>query len=53
MIRSTSLGVSVGTPLSVEPSLGVFNQEAFDAIDFALFAARSSVASPLTSIPRY
>ncbi|GAA94791.1 glycoside hydrolase family 5 protein [Mixia osmundae IAM 14324] len=39
-IRSTTLGVSVGNPLSVEPSLGNFSASAMDSIDFALYAAR-------------
>ena len=39
-IRSHTLGISVGTPLSLEPRLGVFNERAFDAIDYALYAAR-------------
>ena len=41
VIRSTTLGVSTGSPLSVEPSLGVFNENALRVIDFAVFAARS------------
>lgn len=50
-IRATTLGVSFGHPLSVLPRLvvsrsgsayeGAFNEEAFEAIDYALFAARS------------
>ncbi|KAI5474838.1 glycoside hydrolase family 65 protein [Pseudohyphozyma bogoriensis] len=40
-IRSTTLGVSVGTSLSVVPSLGVVNQEALEAIDWAIWAAKS------------
>ncbi|GAA5954988.1 hypothetical protein JCM3765_003153 [Sporobolomyces pararoseus] len=43
-IRSTSLGVSFGTGLSIENALNTFkpdNSAAWDAIDFALFAARS------------
>ncbi|KPV77313.1 glycoside hydrolase family 5 protein [Rhodotorula graminis WP1] len=43
-IRSTSLGVSFGTGLSIENALGQFKPEgdpAWDAIDFALLAARS------------
>lgn len=39
-IRSHTLGISVGNALSVEPSLDVFNEAAFDIIDYALFAAR-------------
>lgn len=44
-IRSTSLGVSVGDQRSVMPSLGHVNDDAFDAIDFALFAAKRYVPS--------
>ncbi|GAA5927988.1 uncharacterized protein JCM15063_006052 [Sporobolomyces koalae] len=43
-IRSTSLGVSFGTGLSVENALNTFKPEgsgAWDAIDFAVFAAKS------------
>ncbi|BGP47000.1 hypothetical protein JCM10450v2_002852 [Rhodotorula kratochvilovae] len=43
-IRATSLGVSFGTALSVENALGHFKPDgdpAWDAIDFALLAARS------------
>jgi mannan endo-1,4-beta-mannosidase len=39
-IRSLSLGISVGSLSSIEPSLNVFNDSAFDALDYALFAAR-------------
>ncbi|BGP23694.1 hypothetical protein JCM10295v2_002595 [Rhodotorula toruloides] len=42
-IRSQSLGISYGTPLSIENALGVFKPEgdpAWDALDFAVFAAR-------------
>jgi len=43
-IRSTSLGVSFGTGLSIENALNTFKPDdsaAWDATDFALFAARS------------
>ncbi|GAA5893365.1 uncharacterized protein JCM6883_007643 [Sporobolomyces salmoneus] len=43
-IRSTSLGVSVGTGSSVENALNTFkanDSAAWDAIDFAVYAARS------------
>ena len=33
-IRSQTLGVSVGNPLSVMPALGVYNEQAFDTIDW-------------------
>ncbi|TFY71901.1 hypothetical protein EVG20_g1114 [Dentipellis fragilis] len=39
-VRGHTLGISVGNPLSVEPSLDVFNNEAYEAIDFAILAAR-------------
>lgn len=38
-IRSTTLGVSVGHPLSINPSLGVFNEEALRRVDYAVYAA--------------
>lgn len=38
--RSTTLGVSVGHPLSLEPELDVFNAQAFDTIDWAVYQAR-------------
>ena len=40
IIRSQTLGVSVGNPLSVMPTLGVYNQQAFDTIDYSVFQAR-------------
>jgi mannan endo-1,4-beta-mannosidase len=39
-IRSTTLGVSFGNALSLEPSLNKLNPKAWDAIDYALYAAR-------------
>ncbi|TDL25766.1 glycoside hydrolase [Rickenella mellea] len=39
-VRGHTLGISVGNPLSVEPSLGVFNNAAYEAIDFAILVAR-------------
>ncbi|KAH8118194.1 glycoside hydrolase [Phellopilus nigrolimitatus] len=39
-VRGHTLGISVGNPLSVEPSLDVFNEDAYDSIDFAILAAR-------------
>ena len=41
VVRSTSLGVSTGSSLTVEPSLGIFNENALRVMDFAVFAARS------------
>ena len=40
IIRSQTLGISVGNPLSVMPKLGVYNQQAFDTIDYSVFQAR-------------
>ena len=40
LIRSQTLGVSVGNPLSVSPDLGVYNPAAFESIDWAVFQAR-------------
>ena len=40
LIRSQTLGVSVGNPLSVSPDLGVYNPAAFDSIDWAVYQAR-------------
>jgi hypothetical protein len=39
VVRSQTLGDSVGCDLCIEPQLGVFNPEAFKAIDYALKAA--------------
>lgn len=39
-IRSQTLGVSVGNPLSVMPKLGVYNEQAFDTIDWTIYQAR-------------
>ena len=39
-IRGHTLGISVGNPLSVEPSLDVFNEAAYESIDFAISVAR-------------
>lgn len=40
LIRSQTLGVSVGNPLSVSPDLGVYNQAAFGSIDWAVYQSR-------------
>jgi mannan endo-1,4-beta-mannosidase len=40
LIRSQTLGISVGNPLSIMPSLGVYNEAAFDPIDWSVFQAR-------------
>ncbi|KZO90583.1 glycoside hydrolase family 5 protein [Calocera viscosa TUFC12733] len=39
-IRAHTLGISFGNALSVEPTPGVYNQTAYEAIDFAILAAR-------------
>lgn len=46
MVRSQTLGISYGTSLSIENALNVFKPDgdpAWDALDFAVFAARSYV----------
>lgn len=40
VVRSTTLGVSVGGPRSLEPQLGTFDDRALDAVDFAVAAAQ-------------
>jgi mannan endo-1,4-beta-mannosidase len=40
VIRSQTLGVSVGNPLSLMPTLGHYNEEAFKTIDWTVFQAR-------------
>jgi mannan endo-1,4-beta-mannosidase len=39
VVRGQTLGISTGNPLSVEPSLGVFNDKAFASIDYAIYHA--------------
>jgi mannan endo-1,4-beta-mannosidase len=39
VVRSHTLGISVGCSLCLEPSLGNFNQTAFDSIDYAIQSA--------------
>lgn len=41
VIRSHTLGISTGCPLCLEPKRGVFNQVAFQHIDFAIEAAEA------------
>ncbi|TVY47505.1 Mannan endo-1,4-beta-mannosidase [Lachnellula occidentalis] len=51
LIRSQTLGVSTGNPLSLMPSLGVYNEDAFKTIDWAVFQARQHglrIMAPLT-----
>lgn len=40
LIRSQTLGVSVGNPLSMMPTQGVVNEQAFASMDWAIFQAR-------------
>lgn len=40
MIRAHTLGVSTGNPLSMMPTLGEVNEQAFDTIDWAVYQAR-------------
>jgi len=40
LIRSQTLGVSVGNPLSLMPALGQYNEQAFVTIDWSVFQAR-------------
>ena len=40
-IRAHTLGISVEHALSVQPSLGVVNEEALRVVDFAVYAARA------------
>lgn len=40
VVRSHSLGISVGCPLCIEPSLGVFNETALRHIDYAIQSAK-------------
>lgn len=50
-IRSQTLGVSTGNPLSIMPTLGAVNEEAFATIDWAIFQARQHglrIIIPLT-----
>lgn len=50
-IRSQTLGISVGNPLSLEPELDVWNDEAFDTIDWTVYQAREHgirLFAPLT-----
>lgn len=51
VIRSQTLGVSVGNPLSVMPALGLYNEQAFATIDWSVFQARQHglrIVAPLT-----
>jgi mannan endo-1,4-beta-mannosidase len=51
LIRGHTLGVSVGNPLSMMPSLGVYNEAAFEPMDWAVYQARQHdlrIFAPLT-----
>ena len=51
-IRSHTLGISVGNPLSVMPELGKVNERAFESIDWAVYQARQhgiKLFAPLVS----
>ena len=39
-VRGHTLAGSFGNPLSVEPDLDVFNEAAYESIDFAITVAR-------------
>lgn len=41
VVRAHTLGISVGNPRSVEPALGIWNEEAFRPIDYVVAAARA------------
>lgn len=41
VVRSTTLGASIGCGRCVEPSLGTFNQEALQHIDYAIQSAKN------------
>lgn len=52
-VRSQTMGVSVGNPLSVIPRLGVVNQRAFESMDWAVSEARRTgirIFAPLVSL---
>ncbi|CZR61896.1 uncharacterized protein PAC_11793 [Phialocephala subalpina] len=51
LIRSQTLGVSTGNPLSLLPSPGNYNEAAFESMDWAIFQARQHglrIFAPLT-----
>lgn len=56
VVRSTSLGVSVGSPRTLEPTLDHFNDTAFASIDYAVASARrhgERLLIPLTDDQHY
>ncbi len=40
VVRSHTLGISVGCPLCLEPSPGMFNETAFQHVDYAIMSAK-------------
>ena len=40
VVRSHSLGISIGCPLCIEPSPGVFNEVALQHVDYAIMSAK-------------
>ncbi|WP_354531831.1 hypothetical protein [Nakamurella sp. UYEF19] len=56
VVRSHSMGISVGCPGCIEPTLGVFDDSAFESADFALYRAGQlglKMIIPLTDQWRY
>lgn len=56
VIRSHTMGISVGCRMCIEPTLGQFNEQAFVSIDYALKTARDNgirVIIPLTDNWKY
>lgn len=41
MVRAHTLGVSTGNPLSIWPTRGEVNEEAFESVDWAVAQARA------------
>lgn len=39
VVRSNTLGISVGCPACIEPTLNNFNSQAFNTIDYAIYSA--------------
>lgn len=56
VVRAHTVGISTGNPLSFEPALGVFNDSALDAADYAIHVAESvgiKLIVPLTDQYHY
>jgi hypothetical protein len=56
VLRSHTLGISTGNPLSFEPSLDLFNHSALDAADYAIHVAETlglKLQVPLTDPYKY